>query len=112
MSCIVMARPIEFLDLKQTSVTVERSLLERAKADGVNVSEVLRKALANELGEAPKKLKTKIGKFKGLPRHVVTKAKNNIIASTKNVPLTIEWLNRDFGINCNAADLDALVPRF
>jgi len=107
-----MARPIEFLDLKQTSVTVERDLLERAKADGVNVSEVLRKALADELGEAKKKETSKIRKFKGLPRHVVNRAKNNIIESARNVPTTIDWLNQEFGINCTAADLEALVPRF
>ncbi len=62
--------------------------------------------------EVPKKTNKSIKKFKGLPRHIVRRAKDNIMANSKNVPQTVEWLNSDFGINCTADDVTALVPVF
>jgi len=69
-----MARPNEFMDLTTTSVTVERKLLERAKAEGLNVSDVLRKALREVVIDTPPEQKGKLEKFRGLPKHIVKKA--------------------------------------
>lgn len=107
-----MVRPSEFVDLRTTCVTVERELLERAKSEGVNISSVLRKALKSHFGEPRGKVDRRLKKFKGLPRHIVNKAKSNVIANIKNAPHTVEWLNREFGVNCTVSDVSALVPLF
>lgn len=107
-----MVRPTEFLDLATTSVTVQRELLERAKSMDINISKVLRKALAEEVGETPKKLQKHLEKFKGLPRHIVNQARNNVIKKKSNAPLTAEWLNGMFGASFSAEDINALVPIF
>lgn len=107
-----MARPNEYVDLKTTCVTVERQLLEEAKKLGLNVSDVLRNALATRIGEVPKKQKSRTKKFKGLPTYVVNRAKKNIISGGRLVPVTIDWLRKDYGVNCSVEDLQALLPRY
>jgi post-segregation antitoxin (ccd killing protein) len=107
-----MARPNEFVDLRTTSVTLEGDLLERAKANNINISRVLRRALARELGEVPKKAERRLRKFRGIPLHIVNNVRNSLISRKVPVDTLVNSLNESFGRGFDAGDLDALVPRF
>jgi len=69
----MVGRPREFEDLVHTAVTINRSLLDKAKELNINISEVCRNALAIEIND-PKiirkiKRQRKIKeKFKKVPR--------------------------------------------
>lgn len=107
-----MPRPTEFVDLKQTSVTVERALLEEAKNQKINISKILREALQNELGEVELKKPGPLKKFKGLPLHLVKEAQRKAIHIALSNEKIAEWFNMRAHAHVTAKDIDALVPRF
>jgi post-segregation antitoxin (ccd killing protein) len=59
-----MTRPIEFKDLKMTTVMIERELLEEAKSRDMNLSAILREAVAEKLNREPPKRMVKKTKMK------------------------------------------------
>lgn len=44
-------RPREYEDLVQTSIFLEREILNRCKETGMNISDICRNALMNALGD-------------------------------------------------------------
>ena len=107
-----MVRPVEFPDLTSTCVKVERNLLDQAKHENVNISAVLREALRKKLKTGTSTKNNVLRKFRGLPRHVVNKAKNNVIEDVNNAPLTANWLQDQYGAEVSENDVLGLVPMF
>jgi len=109
-----MSRPVEFVDLKATCVTLERELLEKAKAEGLNLSDELRMTLRKRLGNGgQKKQEDKARKFRGLPEHVVNEVKQlRIKGRPGTLRRTLEYINSFYGRDLTVADVDELLPVF
>jgi hypothetical protein len=105
-------RPVVYDDLTSTSVKVEREALKRAKEAGINVSEVLREALAERLGSAEPPVDI-AEKFRGLPAHVVSKVKRLVMGEHYGKAWAIlSKLNSETGRDLHIADVEAIMPRF
>jgi len=107
-----VARPTEFVDLTTTSVTIERDLLAWARSEGVNVSDVLRKALRANVADTPGKVEKTLAKFRGLPVHVVNELKEMAIRKPFRLERRLGEVNGFYSRQLTKADVSELVPVF
>jgi len=103
-----MARPTKFNDLTTTSVTIERDMLNEAKRLNINISDVLKKALAEVLNTnivEKRKEKPKLEKMK-IPKPLLKKMESVVAMNPEGIPNWANILNNKCGMIIKSSGYD------
>ena len=76
-------RPKEYEDLKNTTLSLEREIIDRCKETGINISDVCRIALIDVLGDPV--LRKKYDKFERIP----DETKKDVLKRFNDDPATV-----------------------
>jgi len=90
-------RPKIYEDLKNTTLSLEREIIERCKEMGINISEVCRSALLNIINDPI--LTKKYSKFDRIPNETKKLVLDVIRKHPQNVEGCLKILKRQTGLN-------------
>jgi len=95
-------RPKQYDNLAQTSISIEYEVLERAKKEGINISEVCRNSLLDVINDPI--MKKKYSKFSRIPDDTKKMVLRVIKKHPGNVRGCINIIKRQCGISVSAVE--------
>lgn len=104
-----MSRPVEIENMKNTSVSAPMDDLNRAKAMGINISDVFRRALSEALSNPEER--TRNEKFKGVPKKLLRKAEKFVGEDPDVANVWAGIINTKCGTDLNTHDIMEYVCR-
>ena len=89
-------RPKEYEDLRNTTLSLEREIVDRCKETGINISDVCRTALMNVIDDPV--LRKKYDKFEKIDKETITLV-HKIYKDTKNLQGCVRIIRRQCGLS-------------
>lgn len=113
----MVGRPTLHSDLKPITLLVDRESLKLAKEMNINISQLLRKAIAEEIGDDRKMEEVEIynktiKKARGVPKDYI----KNLIETSRKHPdflqKALDNVNKECGTKLTPEDVKNLIPRY